>query len=205
MRWLPSGTFVVADLGASRLLVFDSTGTYRGAMGRIGDGPQEFRGLAAISAVKADTFAVFDGRRRRLTYWHPTAGYLGAVALVGDDTETGWPENGWAWGDSALVVLQMMLTPRDSAPRGPGVRPWRMQAQLRLINRAGELVRAGPTFQGTYTGLTEEGDMRLPFANTPFAALGVRRAYFGSGEDFALSLAGQHFLSGGFARVAGGP
>ena len=37
--WLPNGRLLVADAGATRLLVFDSTGRALGAMGRDGSGP----------------------------------------------------------------------------------------------------------------------------------------------------------------------
>jgi hypothetical protein len=199
MTWLPSGAFVIADQGAGRLLVYDSLGAFRRSLGRSGDGPQEFRGLAAFSVMSADTFAIFDGRRRRLSYWHPDAGYLRAVELAGE-SETGWPQEAWVWDDSSVVVLQMTLTPRDSAPAGAGVRPWRMRAQLQHLDRAGTLLRSGPVFDGMYTGLLERGDARLPFSNTPFAAVRRGRAWFGSGQEFAVAWLDSAFVHAGWLR-----
>ncbi|MGH7713199.1 MAG: 6-bladed beta-propeller, partial [Gemmatimonadaceae bacterium] len=49
VRWLSDGRIVVADVAASRLLVFDSSGKYLRPLGRQGSGPGEFRRLGSVT------------------------------------------------------------------------------------------------------------------------------------------------------------
>ncbi len=200
VRWLARGDIVVVDLGATRILVFDSAGTYRRALGRRGDGPGEFRSIGAVSVLPGDTLTAFDGALRRLSYWHPDAGFIRSVSLGDSGSLDAWPAEAWAWRDSLVVVLQLAITPRDSVPPGAGVRRWPMRAHLTLRDGAGRVIATSPTFPGMYTGVYDGGDTRLPFSNQPFAAMGRDRVYFGSGQAFRLSYLAADFASPGELR-----
>jgi len=186
VRWLASGEIIISDIGAKRLLVYDSTGKFQRSLGRTGDGPGEFRRLGALSAVGGDTVAAFDGTHRRLSYWAAKTGYIRSVSVSEGASLDEWPADAWAWGDSMVVVLQLATTSQESLPTGTKYRKWPMRAHLTLRDRAGLVVASSPAFDGMYTGLYAKGDMRVAFSNNPFAAIGRDRVYFGSGQDFSL-------------------
>lgn len=199
-RWLNDGRIVVADAGAERLLLFDSTGTLARTLGRAGDGPGEFRNLASVSVLPGNTLLTFDGSLRRLTTWQPDSGYRGSIRVGGTSPES-WPTDAWLWQDGKrVVVLQLSVTSRDSIPPAAGVRRWPMRARLTLQDSVGTLLASSRTFAGMYTGIYEGGDTRLPFSNQPFAAASRDRVYFGSGSTFELSYLNSDFAEAGEVR-----
>lgn len=66
VRELSDGRLIVADGGEYRLLVLDWKARNHRAIGRVGDGPGEFRSLSALIALPGDTTMVVDGLARRL-------------------------------------------------------------------------------------------------------------------------------------------
>lgn len=200
VRWHASGDIIIADLGASRLLVYDAAGTFVHALGRRGDGPGEFRYISVVTLLHADTVVTFDGSLRRLSYWHRRNGFARSVSLAAGASLDAWPADAWPWRDSMIVVLQLAITPKDSVPAGAGMRRWPMRAHLSLRDREGEVVATSPTFPGMYTGLYEGGDTRLPFSNQPFVAVGRDRVFFGSGEAYRISSLGSEFRTEGDVR-----
>lgn len=63
--FIGEGRIVVADASAHRILVFDGA-TYR-TLGREGDGPGEYRGIASLDHWMGDSVAVYDAVARRVT------------------------------------------------------------------------------------------------------------------------------------------
>ncbi len=187
VRWLKDGSLVVADLGAYQLLVFDSTGRYQRSLGRRGAGPGEFRDIASIGDGGADTITTYDRSLRRLTIWDHASGYVRAVGLNDGGSLEAMPGDAWLWNDSLVVVLQLAITPRPAIAAGATVQRWPMRAHLTLRDTAGTVIKRSAEFDGTYSGIHESGDTRLPFANQPFVAVARDRVYFGSGADFRLS------------------
>jgi len=78
--WLPNGRLLVADAGATRLLVFDSTGRALGAMGRDGSGPAEYRTLQSL-ALLGDTIAVQDQGNARIGLFSQSGSWLASWPL----------------------------------------------------------------------------------------------------------------------------
>jgi hypothetical protein len=199
-RWLSDGRLVVADDAADRLFVFDSAGALQRTHGRSGDGPGEFRDITTLEVVRGDTLGTFDARLRRLSFWHPDDGFVRSISLADDGSLDAWPAEAWAWQDSLVVVLQLAITPLEQVPPAAGMRRWPMRAHLTLRDGEGKVLRRSPEFEGMYTGLFERGDMRLPFSNRPFAAVGPERVYFGSGALFTLSYLNREFTWSGDLR-----
>jgi hypothetical protein len=170
------------------------------ALGRRGDGPGEFRKVGAITVLLGDSLVTFDAALRRLSLWHPDAGFVRSIPLTGETAEDSWPADAWLWRDSLVVVLQLSLTPRASVARGTGVHRWPMRALLSLRNKSGQVLRRSPVFDGMYTGLYATGDTRLPFSNQPFTAVSRERVYFGSGVQFSLSYLNRDFVWEGDVR-----
>ena len=198
-RWLNDGRIAVVDASASRLLLFDSNGKLARTLGRRGEGPGEFRNVAALTVLPGDSLLTFDGSLRRLTLWHPDGGYVRSMRVGGTSPES-WPADAWLWHGGKIVVLQLSVTARDSIPPGAGVRRWPMRARLTLQDTNGNALASSPDFDGMYTGIYEGGDTRLPFSNQPFAVVARDRAYFGSGVSFALSYLNGDFVRGGEIR-----
>jgi len=61
------GNIYVLDWKARQILVFNSEGRYLRSIGRKGQGPGEFQGVAAIKILPANELAVYDSTNRRLS------------------------------------------------------------------------------------------------------------------------------------------
>lgn len=96
-RFLPNERFVVANRGTEQLRLFAEDGSFLGAVGQDGNGPEEFRGLSWI-AVRGDSILARDwgndrvsvrdesgayGRSFRLEW---TSGLLAPLILLNDGT-----------------------------------------------------------------------------------------------------------------------
>lgn len=200
VRWLSQGGLVVADAEGRRLFIFDSAGGLARTLGRSGDGPGEFRDVTTVQVLPGDTLATFDGRLRRISFWHPARGFIRSLSLADEGSLDSWPAAAWAWHDGLVVVLQLAVTPLEAVPAAAGVRRWPMRARLTLRDSSGSVQRRSPGFDGMYTGLFEQGDLRLPFSNRPFAAVASERVYFGSGSSFTLSWLNREFAWAGDLR-----
>ena len=201
VRWLSDGTVVIADLGANRLQIYDSTGAYHGALGRRGQGPAEFVTINSVTPMRADSLAVFDAGQRRLGVWSASRGYVRQVGLQDGGSLEAWPADAWPWRDSLVVVLQVGITPRPALGSGETAKRWPMRAQLALRDSAGHVIATSPTFAGGYTALFSNGDARAPFSYNPFAALAGERVVYGSGDRFQLETLGATFARNGEIRA----
>jgi hypothetical protein len=78
----PAGTVIVSDISSQRVLRFDRTGAYLGAIGRAGEGPGEFRMPAEIIPLPGHAaFGVMDANRSRLLIFSDSTGnFLREVA-----------------------------------------------------------------------------------------------------------------------------
>jgi hypothetical protein len=198
-RWLSDGRVIVADLGATRLLLFDSAGAFVRAFGRRGSGPGEFRSITSVSVLPGDVISTFDGGQRRLSAWHPNSGLVRTMTIGGGSLRS-WPGDAWFWRDSLVVVQQISITPKDSVPQGGGVRRWPLRGQLSLRRSDGTTVANSSPFQAMYTALLPDGDTWAPFSNKAFTTVTSNRVYFGSGETFALRYVDSTFALSGVIR-----
>src|SRR5688572_5315805 len=111
VAWLSDGRIVVTDASSHRLLVFDSTGRYRRALGRRGDGPGEIRTTTSLTVMRGDSIATFDRQLRRLSVWHPDVGYVRSILIDATASFDSWPQDVWPWRDGRLIVMQLTGTP----------------------------------------------------------------------------------------------
>jgi hypothetical protein len=94
---MPDGGLVVADERASQILRVDATGRVLWRMGRAGDGPGEFRGIASVGRGPADSVWVFDFGNRRVTVVGPDgapARSIGITAALSAPRVVGWLDDG---------------------------------------------------------------------------------------------------------------
>lgn len=200
VRFLSNGGLVVGDVASSRLIVYDAPGTFVRFLGRRGDGPGEMRRLESITVKPGDTLTTFDPGLRRLSIWHSDAGFLRSVNLADGGSLESFPVDAWPWRDSLIVVFQLSTTPLDSVPPASGVRRWPTRAHLSFRDVSGRILQTSPSFDASYTGLDERGDLRLPFSNRPFVALSRDRIYFGSGDAFHVTYLDSTFSNAGDIR-----
>ncbi len=199
VRFLSNGSLVVGDVAAGRLIHYDAQGRFVRFHGRRGEGPGEMRRLESITVKAGDTLATFDPGLRRLSFWHPETGFLRSMNLSDDGSLESFPTNAWPWSDSLAIVLQLSTTPQGNLPSGSGVRRWPTRMHL-ILRDSGTILERSPTFDGTYTGLFERGDARLPFSHRPFVAAARDRIYFGSGDVFMLTWLDSSFRVAGIIR-----
>ncbi|MEX0837241.1 MAG: hypothetical protein WD101_02835, partial [Gemmatimonadota bacterium] len=77
---LGDGRIAVAHQGTGEIRVFDEEGRFLLAAGGLGDGPGEWRQVAAVHALPGDTLVVVDPRLDRVGLVHATTGaYLGEL------------------------------------------------------------------------------------------------------------------------------
>jgi hypothetical protein len=130
VKRLIDGAFVVADMGSSQLRWYDARGRFVRAVGRQGDGPDEFRQLMGVRRIAGDTliaenshvtlelYTAAGQHVSRIPLANATTGREGAKNVIGlfdDGTMAGAEERflvqphrgtpGETWIDSATVVI----------------------------------------------------------------------------------------------------
>ncbi len=78
---LSDGRVVVGDRGSSSLKVFSSTGGFERSIGRLGDGPGEFRYLARLFACHADSVFADDIAHRHFSVMAPDGAIVRTFVL----------------------------------------------------------------------------------------------------------------------------
>lgn len=112
---LADGSIVVVDEMASEVRVYDGAGRHRRTVGRIGDGPGEFREPGLLARTPGDTLLVTDQNRHRLTMLAPDGRVLGRVDLTSD--RAGVPERIFGrFADGALLARGSWSSSPDEQP-----------------------------------------------------------------------------------------
>ncbi|HEX7091321.1 MAG TPA: hypothetical protein VF192_14360 [Longimicrobiales bacterium] len=78
---LPGGRVAIGTQVPPHVLVFASDGTLAATLGRQGDGPGEFHGVASVVPIGADSLAVWDDRRRRMSVFTTDGSFQREVGL----------------------------------------------------------------------------------------------------------------------------
>ncbi len=185
-RWLGDGGFVALDLDNQQLVVFDSAGTLRRAMGRTGAGPGEMRSIVTMAVQRGDTITTYDQSLLRLSFWHPASGYVRQVGVIDADPDRLFTWQAWSWQDSLIVTLELGITPPPPLAADQSAVRWQTRASVALRDVQGRTLARSPEFDGMYSALTPKSDARLPYSNLPFVALAANAVHFGSGVDFTI-------------------
>jgi hypothetical protein len=77
-------SIIVSDAVAREVRVFSHDGTYRGTVGRGGEGPGEFAGSPTFVGLGGDTLFAFDARARRLSAFLTTGQFVSGTSLWAD-------------------------------------------------------------------------------------------------------------------------
>lgn len=189
---LAHGGIAVADRGSSSIRFYDSTGTFRSAVGRDGQGPGEFQTLTAVRPYGSDSLLVWDFALRRFTVLSRD----GAVGrMVTFATMPGF-----------LFQFDVLA---DGSPGGlfsGGVEPRGMSAGVHQIPGAYvrfdlQALRADTVTDvpGGSVFIDDRGTLiSLPFGPETVAAAAGNLVYVGSGGRFEIR---QYTESGRLSRV----
>lgn len=108
------GGIAVGDAGNNRIVFFDSTGRLQRSIGRLGDGPGEFRQQRWLGRCANGNLAVHDGVHARLNYFSPEGRPLQSDALpVGANFDRML----WCAGSEGRMLM-LFDRPRDPVKRG---------------------------------------------------------------------------------------
>ena len=199
---LSSGSIAVADRGSGEIRVFAQDARFLRRVGRRGQGPGEFRTLAHIRSLPADSLIAIDGIGGRLTVFDPDGKVARTFAATGEPRE-GAP--------SSLPAPPMTVLPgsfadgsflayrRASPPSGDARTLVRDTLVVRLFSRdgapvgdigrflGGELQRSRTmtTSGGTITSYSVRSQA-VVFGREPFFAIGTDVVYAGDGMTYEV-------------------
>jgi len=170
-----TGDLVIANAGSHEIRVFDSTGTHRATVGRMGEGPGEFVILTTARAVAGDSIVAFDGRLGRVTVFDPDLGIartfrVGAIGYVLD-----------VFPDGSLLASRPELDDLH-----PGVlRPWMTLIYVSTTGARGDTIGR---FSGDELFYKEANQYveNWAFGKRLVTAVADTLAYVGTGDTFQL-------------------
>lgn len=193
---LSDGRIVVANQGSYELRYYDSDGIHLQSVGRRGEGPGEFGGLASLIRGGGDTLIAADGELQRLSYFSPDGEFIRSYAVRE-------PEGRFADGSYVYTVWGDRAPPSKTGHvREPRryVRYWPEQGEADTL-----LTVAG---NDSYRERITVGDeTRLAYVRPLFArqlqtAVSGDRIYSGTANGFQYSVFG---LEGQLRRVVRWP
>ncbi len=176
IRWVfvgPEGEVVVHEPQDVRLRIYDSAGSLVATIGRIGEGPGEFRHLGPVLWA-ADTLIVVDARLSRTTYWLPDGTLVRTEPM--QFFEPNWDAEG---GSSFFHTFGPQAVDDSGAMLGVAYRTsvstngtWESSRQVVLrVGRDGEpgVVATPPQTDDERWGVTVSGVTNpVPFAFQPW-------------------------------------
>lgn len=83
---LSGGGILIANAGSHELRWFDAAGAHVRTAGGEGDGPGEFRRIAALAVGPGDSALVWDGQARRVSVFGPDGAFVRSFALRAGET-----------------------------------------------------------------------------------------------------------------------
>jgi hypothetical protein len=183
---LSDGRIAVADNRAPDLRIFGADGRHERTFGRKGGGPGEFQSPSILGVLPGDTIVVVDGGLRRISLFHPDAGFIRSATP--DDDVPGYLLPVGMFASGAVVDEQTVLP--DNPEDGYGRRP----VEYRVVSLDGELVSDMGRFSGYEVvmasqedgGLTQVITGNAPFGKSPAAAVRGDRFYYGAQDTWEI-------------------
>lgn len=185
---LSDGRIVVANAGSHQVRIFGADGSLVRDIGRVGDGPGEFRSLAWVGA-RADTLVVWDIVASRISRFLTDGTFLTSTTPEGVGM---FAQVVGAYPDGSLLFSSEL--PEGQMPAA-GVRRGRalllrVSAQGRLMDTLAS-VPATEQFVSTSEGGRGLRIEALPFGRRTVMALSGDDLYVGTGEDAGIRLVGR--------------
>lgn len=185
---LVGGRVAVGTNGPPRALVFERDGTLAARLGREGEGPGEFASVGSVVSLGADSLAVWDPDRRRISVFSADGRFAREVDL--SDTA---PPSARSAPNTEMTAGFTHLLPSTSGSLvlfgegvfgsnpEPGVKRPELPA-YRIMTDGEEIARFG-TFPGMETVLTvATGQLPLPFGARTYATTSGDALVVGTAE-----------------------
>jgi hypothetical protein len=199
---LPDGGLVAGDEGAGEIRAFDPAGRLRWRTGRRGDGPGEFRLIAALGVGPADSIWVFDFGNRRFTILD-TTGLPARTLDLGPAVSA--PAAVGRLPDGSFLLREMWGTGRDEGRGRTGMQ----RDPAAIVRLAGDGARLDTlaVYPGREVFLSVEdgrGVMNTPrFARNTAVALAGDRILAGDQAVFAIDMLSPTGAKQRSARIEG--
>lgn len=175
---LSDGRIVVANAGTSEVRFYDHAGRHLFNAGGPGNGPGEFRELASLDVLPADTLVIFDSGNRRISLFDPTGGFIRSwtVESLGRGV---FPSHASGLDDRSMLVFYF----RGHMPGDPGG-VIRFSAPVVRYSPEGEMLNEVTDIPGDEWYRWDAGNtlMFLPFGEKSLAKVGGTRLYVGNGQ-----------------------
>lgn len=186
--FLADGGLVLTHRSKQELLVLDASGQFVRSIGRAGDGPGEFRTIAAPWRVDGARLGVYDGRPRRTT----TLSMQGDVLDSRSVELPALPDSAQRlWGSPGITTDGALLLWVDAAARSePGIdRPARWLVVVDSLGQAKPVGSARPGMERYVMPPGPNGLVSLgysPFAASPLAAPCGREVITADNQSYAV-------------------
>lgn len=185
---LSDGRIAVADAGAPDLRIFDAEGRHVRTLGREGEGPGEFQGPSLLGALPGDTLVVVDGQLRRISLFHPDAGFIRS-ATPGDEVP-GFLQAVGMFGSGAVVYGSTVN--EGGVAEGFDRRPIEFRS-LALDGRLSAELGTFPGYERVQALMSgDEGTAVMvgtaPFGKEAATAVGEHRFYCGVQDTWEINV-----------------
>jgi hypothetical protein len=178
---LPDGTIVVADGGNIDVRFFDGEGRFLRRVGREGKGPGEFEGITQLASCDGDSVIAWDPWLRRASIFD-AQGTLGRSFALESPSAGRSVYGRWECGAGGEVVL-MGWPSYDGIPQGL----FRPAQPVALANVGdGRITVALGEVAGDDRYGTPGGSGPAPLGHRTVVAMGVGRAYLGTGDGYEI-------------------
>ena len=179
---LANGNLVITQYSSqpkvSELRVFDPRGRYVRTIGRIGDGPGEFREIKRVFRIGGDSLLTYDGAGR-VNYFDSAGRFARPETftrpLVGRFT------------DGSFLVSASYATP--SRPRTPSEAAFGARDSIRLFHAsASAVIDSGRPFPDGARDVVSGVRVLIPYSSLPAIAVDFDRFCFAQGGAFTISV-----------------
>jgi len=187
---LADGRIVLSDDGSLQLRLFGPDGVFLRNWGREGEGPGEFLAVEVMGAVGGDTLVVVDGRMRRISLFHPEAGFVEQFTVDERAGHVLFP-NGM-FGDGSIVFGgELTFGPGGDTPED-GIN--RSEARYRSARRDGSFGATFGSVPGSEMFMQAQGGggeihisaVSIPYGRNPAAHARGEILYLGSGDTYEI-------------------
>jgi hypothetical protein len=158
---LSDGRIAVANGGTQEVRVFDANGDFRRPVGRVGDGPGEFRSLGWIAISLGDTIQTYDWSSRRLSVFTPAGAFARSTHLNPPSEETGLRPLGLLPDGRLLARTQPVVNVKS---KGGVIRD---SVAIILLDYGGEVVGTAGLYPGNEDWI-DRGEKSVSASDRPF-------------------------------------
>jgi len=186
---LPDGRIAVGSDGSRQVKIYGADGTHMLSLGEEGEGPGEFSSVILMGLL-GDSMVVLDRRLRRVSLLHPEEGFSRSFTIA--EPVAILPTGGWFFQAGSVLIQDFPLSDEGAVADGFS----RSRARLKSCDMSGALVSDFGELPGEEIFLAshQTGDgiaseiISVPFGKSPQVAVAGDRLFFGSQDQYEISI-----------------